>query len=180
MRKIYADQKQAFRIVFFCSFFVLLCSCDPSETNWQYMPDMVDGPMAKAQRTYINPPEGSIARNAILYPKTPEESELVMHSPYSGHVPDETVLEEGRHLFQTFCAVCHGSDAKGAGHLADKFPPAPDLTGEVYQKRGDGFFFHRITFGSVIMPSYGHAISLHERWKLIAYLREKLQKKNSE
>lgn len=152
-----------------------LSACDPSETKMMYMPDMVDGPQVKAQRSYIDPPVGSVPRNAVLYPKTPEESESMLHSPYGVGAdlkdPKSHIMAEGKHLYETFCVVCHGEAAKGNSRISDKYPPPPDLTADAYVKRGDGFFFHRITFGSAIMPSYGHAISAPERWKIVHYLR---------
>lgn len=151
------------------------CSCDRNQTKIQYMPDMADGPLLKPQRTYIDPPEGSVSRQAILYPKTAEEAETVLTSPYAGTNQTASIpshhLEEGKRLFETFCAVCHGHDAKGHGPVADKLPP-PDLTMDVYKQRADGYFFYRITFGGLaLMPSYGHAISPDERWKIVGYLR---------
>ena len=71
--------------------------------------------------------------------------------------------------------VTRGKDGKGKGTLGDVYPPAADLTNAVYAGRGDGFFFHRITFGSALMPPYGHATSPQERWLIVKYVR-KLQK----
>ncbi|NBQ53831.1 MAG: cytochrome c [Proteobacteria bacterium] len=36
----------------------------------------------------------------------------------------------------------------------------------------DGFYFHKMTFGGAIMPSYGHAISPQERWQIAHYIHE--------
>jgi mono/diheme cytochrome c family protein len=155
------------------AFCFALSACDPTETKIQYMPDMADGPLLKPQRTYIDPPDGAVSRQAILYPKTIEEAEATLHSPYNGTQGPQTkaYLEEGKVLFETFCSVCHGTDAKGGGTITDKFPRPPDITADAYAKRGDGFFFHRITFGSALMPSYGDKVSAHERWKIILHLR---------
>jgi mono/diheme cytochrome c family protein len=143
---------------------------DGNTRKIQYMPDMADSPANKAQRPYLDPPEGSVAMNAIIYPKTIEESEKVLQMP-PRIKEDPSTLTEGKVLFETFCAVCHGPDAHGHNALGPKFPTPPDITGEIYRNHGDGFFFYRITFGSAIMPSYGHAISANERWEIISYLR---------
>lgn len=161
--------------IFIGSCFVLSCgNKTTNQTKLQYMPDMADAPTVKAQESYIDPPDYSVSTNAILYPDTPEESEKLLQNPYAKANP-ETYMEDGKMLFETFCAVCHGPGAKGDGNIQDLFPTPPDLTTETYKNRGDGFFFHRITFGSAIMPSHGHAISQHERWQIILYLRS-LQK----
>ncbi|HVY94700.1 MAG TPA: cytochrome c [Bryobacteraceae bacterium] len=72
----------------------------------------------------------------------------------------------GKELFETFCAVCHGLDAKGGGPavVALKTPP-PDLT--LLSRRNGGSFplmkvTHAITGDEIIyahgtrqMPIYG-------------------------
>lgn len=142
----------------------------PEGRKIQYVPDMADSPTVKPQKNFLDPPEGSVAMNAILYPKTPEEAEkLLTMPPRIGSDPGTAEL--GKKHFETFCVVCHGADAKGIHALGDAFPRPPDLTLPMYASKGDGFFFYRITFGSAVMPSYGHAISPHERWQIIAHLR---------
>jgi mono/diheme cytochrome c family protein len=136
----------------------------------QYMPDMADSPATKAQRSFIDPPEGAVAMNAVIYPKTKEESEKVLQMP-PRIKEDPGTLAAGKKGFETFCAVCHGLDAKGDGTLGPKFPRPPDLTLDLYVAHGDGFFFHQITFGGSLMPSYGYATNPQERWQIITYLR---------
>jgi mono/diheme cytochrome c family protein len=144
------------------------CEINSNNTKIQYMPDMADAPTVKAQESYIDPPEHSVPINGVLYPETVEESEKVLKNPYPA---SEQIVADGKHLFETFCTVCHGSDGKGDNALGAAFPRPPDITIPQYRERADGFYFHRITFGSAIMPSYGHAISPNERWKIIHYLR---------
>jgi mono/diheme cytochrome c family protein len=144
------------------------CRYDGTGTKMQWAPDMADGPIAKSQRVYIDPPEGAVPMSAIFYPKTAEDAgtQLVMPELIA---KDPQGVEKGKQLFNTFCIPCHGPDAKG-GHLHPAIAP-PDLTQETYRTRGDGFFFYRITFGTSVMPGYGHAISAHERWQIVRYLR---------
>ena len=72
---------------------------------------------------------------------------------------------------------------KTAYKLAEEFWPGPltlifekeniipDITTANYKKRGDGHFYHVILNGIRNMPKYGHAVSDHERWKIILHLR---------
>lgn len=145
------------------------CTGNPNDTKLQYFPDMADSPAFKTQGNYIDPPEGSIARSAILYPDTKEESETLLQNPYQGQA--EKHLQNGEHLFNIYCSVCHGPRAKGDGNITDKFPRPPDLTMDMYKAKKDGSLFHTITFGSALMPSYGHATTANERWEIILYLR---------
>jgi mono/diheme cytochrome c family protein len=144
------------------------CRYDGTGTKMQWAPDMADSPANKAQRSYLDPPEGAVAMNALLYPKTPEEAEVQYTMP-EALANDPRGLEKGKQLFNTFCIPCHGADAKG-GHLNPAIQP-PDLTHPSYVARKDGFFFYRITFGANVMPGYGYAISTWERWFIIRYLR---------
>ncbi len=149
------------------SLFLLLAGCryDGTDTKMQWAPDMADSPAPKAQRTYLDPPEGSVAMNAIFYPKTAEDSEKLVSMP-QGIKPD---LEKGKVLYETFCQVCHGADGKGGKTIPAIAPP--DLTDAVYKGKGDGFFFYRVTFGTAVMPGYGHATQAEERWHIVKYLR---------
>lgn len=144
-------------------------SCDRSQPKIQYVPDMADAPLLKAQRSFIEPPEHSVATNAVLYPKTVEEAEATLKNPLP---QDDRVLMLGERMFNTYCVPCHGAAAKGDGLVTDVYPKPPDITAEMYQKKGDGFFFYRITFGGNIMPGYGHATQPHERWAIVHYLRK--------
>ncbi len=150
------------------------CRYDGTGTKMQWAPDMADSPAPKAQRTYLDPPEGSAAYHAAIYPKTPEEAEARLKTPDS-IANDPEVLAKGKVLFDTFCSPCHGGNGKG-GAVSPAIVP-PDLTHQVYQGRGDGFFFYRATFGTAVMPGYGYATTEGERWYIVKYLRS-LQKGN--
>jgi mono/diheme cytochrome c family protein len=142
---------------------------DASQPKVQYVPDMADAPTMKPQENYVEPPEGSVATNAVLYPKTVEEAEKTLKNPLPN---DPQIVALGEKTYNTFCTPCHGAAAKGDGSITDVYPMPPDLTTEAYQKREDGFFFYRITFGANIMPGYGHATMPHERWATVHYLRK--------
>ena len=158
-----------------CGLSLFMSGCDSNQTKLQWMPDMADNPVSRPQRSYLDPPDHAIAMNSIEYPSTPDDAEKLMQNPIPASAQ---VIEQGQQLFQTFCTPCHGADAKGEGTLRGLFPKPPDITSDVYAKRQDGFFFHRITFGSAIMPSYGHSITVNERWKIVHYLKT-LQKRGN-
>ena len=141
------------------------CRVDGTDTKMQWAPDMADSAANKAQRSYLDPPEGSLSMSVPLYQGTVEDFEKNVVMP--ADVANDPA--QGQKLYETFCSVCHGVDAKG-GHINPAIQP-PDLTHPSYLARADGFYFYRITFGSAIMPSYGHAISAPERWLIIKHLR---------
>jgi mono/diheme cytochrome c family protein len=83
-----------------------------------------------------------------------------------------TSVENGKRLFQIYCALCHGPDAKGAGPVASKFVPPPDLTLEIFRQRTDGFLYATIRDGGALMPGQREALSPRERWDIVNYLRD--------
>ena len=158
------------------------CKFDAKETKWQLMPDMADTPSTKAQEDYLDPPTGSIALNAILYPATAAESSKLLKNPLARHGGPLKKIhsERGKVLYERYCTPCHGSSGKGDGLVPNKWPaikPPSLLDPEVYDKpdKGDGYVFHYITHGGANMPGYGHAISANERWEIVLHLRS-LQK----
>ena len=150
---------------------VAACRYDGTGTKMQWAPDMADAPTVKSQESYVDPPVGSVAMSGVIYPATVEESEANVAMP-TEIAQDATgrYVAEGKVLFQTFCVPCHGADAKGHGTLGPAMAP-PDISQALYQQKKDGFFFYRITFGTAVMPSYGHAISVPERWMIVKHLR---------
>ena len=151
-------------------------ACNPhgrNTTKLQYMPDMADNPTVKTQESYLNPPDGSVTINAILYPESPEQAEQELRNPFGeGTQVSSDVISNGKALFNTYCTVCHGINGNGPALLGDAYPiPVPDITRPELVTRKDGFFFLKISNGGTMMPSYAHSISPHERWQLITYLR---------
>lgn len=145
-----------------------------SQTKLQYMPDMADSPTVKAQENMLSPPEHSVPYGSIIYPESFEVAEKEFQNPITANDKD---LAEGARLYGIFCTVCHGADGKGQGTMGASYPtPPPDITREDLAKRGDGFFFMKISQGGPIMPRYGHATDTKERWQIILHLRT-LQKK---
>ncbi|MES2746032.1 MAG: c-type cytochrome [Bdellovibrionota bacterium] len=150
------------------------CRSGHNKTKLQYMPDMADNPTTKAQESFIDPPAHSVAINAILYPATPELAEAELKNPFGEDIAQISapMKERGKHLFDTYCAVCHGFDAKGKGPMGDAYPiAAPDLTRDDLKAKKDGYFFYRISKGANLMPSYAYATSPYERWWIITHIR---------
>jgi len=161
-----------YKIVISTALAVLMSGCfgDNNQTILQWMPDMADSPTVKAQENYLDPPDNAVSMTQGIYPETKEESEEFLVMPKWIQENPQT-LANGKLMYEIYCVICHGSTGKGESTLPADFPGRPDLTDDIYKKRGDGFFYHTITFGSVIMPSYGYAISASERWQIVKYLR---------
>lgn len=100
---------------------------------------------------------------------TPEEA--AQENPVQ---PNEENLEEGKVLFDSQCAMCHGKTGDGKGDLAQslnlKIPnlSSPDTLREI----SDGALFVRITKGKGSCPEQEDRLPAPMKWKLINYIHK--------
>jgi len=161
------------------------CGARPQQRAYEYMPDMVRDPAYKAFApnlvtrdglTMQRPVAGTIARNyqPFHYGAGEQEAERAgseLHNPYS----TKDQIQDGKALFETYCAVCHGVSGGGNGPIAEKIPHPPSFKSERLLQFQPGRFFYVITMGTKKMPSYAAQLSASERWKVAAYIRTSLQ-----
>src|SRR5574337_616099 len=130
--------------------------------------DMKDQPSIKPQEAPRRPSAGTVPREGWERQMTREE----MGKLYANPVPaTRQSVENGRRLFEIYCALCHGADAKGMGPVAVKFVPPPDLTIPFFQQKTDGYLYGTIRNGGPIMPAHGALIAPKERWDIVNFLR---------
>ncbi len=72
--------------------------------------------------------------------------------------------EEGRPLYQTHCASCHGEDGVGVVPGARNFNDFDYVRGET-----PSFFYTAITEGRGEMPGFKDALTSDERWDVVFY-----------
>ena len=104
---------------------------------------------------------------------------------------DSINLKKGEKLYGMMCAHCHGDQGGGDGPIAkasfannpyDVMPAFNDS--EKKRPRNnlpmtdftEGHIFHTITYGYGKMGPHASQISEKERWKIVYYIQEKLQK----
>jgi mono/diheme cytochrome c family protein len=89
-------------------------------------------------------------------------------------VPDsKEVVEQGRLVFVQSCAVCHGTDGRGATDLGrNMYPPAMDMTSPHVQHWTDAELLWIIQNGVRLtgMPSWRSSLSETESWKLARFI----------
>jgi mono/diheme cytochrome c family protein len=128
------------------------------------------------ERTF-SMPRGVVPRGAsLIVPK--EQRDIATKTPNPVRATESSVTQ-GRQHFQTFCAPCHGAEAKGGvtGPVATKFIPPPDLTNaELQRQRTDGYWHSVILAGGAVMPAYAEAMSSQEAWHIVNYLRSLAQR----
>ena len=169
-----------------------ISSCDRTRTTtgWDYMPDMY---YSEAYETWdpnenfengLNmrtPVAGTVPRDMVPFPyeKTEEDRILAGTELENPVEPNDVNIERGREAYRIFCMNCHGEKGDGQGYLATSkrypYPPASLLV-EQAASAPDGEFYHVITVGYGVMGAHGAMISQDDRWKIIHYIREELQK----
>lgn len=140
--------------------------------------DMADSQAVKAYEQHMaSPAPGTAAQPSALSPKgfvpnfvrgSPEGEALTM--PEFG--VDPTAV--GKQMFSIYCTPCHGDGATlGLVAAPGRFPGVVALSGPdgVAHMRSDGYLYLTIRNGSLLMPSYGWALSDAEMWSVVAYVR---------
>jgi len=162
------------------------CGATPGKRAYEYMPDMARGPAYKAYApnsitrdglTLQQPVAGTIPRGFHPFHYGPGEAEAIragreLENPYRA---SPQTLEEGKELFRTYCAVCHGEQGRGDGPISGKIPPPPSYVSDRLVQFPPGRIFHVISVGTGKMPSYAAQLTADERWKVVTYVHAVLQ-----
>jgi mono/diheme cytochrome c family protein len=171
---------------------IALAGCGSADRRaYEYMPDMARDPAYKAFApnpvtrdglTLQHPVAGTIPRGYYPFHYGPGEQEaeragLELKDPYQSTAK---TLDEGKALFETYCAVCHGTQGRGDGPISQKIPPPPSYRSDRLMQFAPGRIFHVITLGTGKMPSYAAQLSADERWKIVTYVYTTLQKRSEE
>lgn len=88
----------------------------------------------------------------------------------------EKILEEGKNLYNIYCASCHGEKGDGNGKLYDSgngpYPAAPaNYLKDEFMTATEGRYYHAIMHGKGVMLSHADKLSHDERWMVIHYIR---------
>jgi mono/diheme cytochrome c family protein len=130
-------------------------------TSMQNDVKVMPGLTTMAQPAGTVPREGAelvVARETYLARKNPVPA-------------DARSIARGAQLFGVYCTPCHGVGGTGNGPVTPRFIPAPDLTSPQVQAKPDGHFSYYIGYGGAVMPAYGEALSVSERWDITNYIR---------
>ncbi len=85
--------------------------------------------------------------------------------------PTGNSIDNGKALFQTHCAVCHGPQGRGDGPAAAGLNPRPaDLMQSARMLR-DGVVAGVITDGRGAMPSFKAALNPSQIWDLTNFVK---------
>ncbi|WP_424964190.1 c-type cytochrome [Ekhidna sp.] len=98
-----------------------------------------------------------------------------LESPFTAE--NESVVKEGKALYDSYCKHCHGAKGNADGLVAEKYAGVANLNGAAYLEITEGHIFHVITYGKGLMGAHGSQVSPEDRWRIARYVKE-LQKSN--
>ena len=124
-------------------------------------------PFAEAPR---NMPEGTMPQVRGAEPPLTLEYMTAHETNPLRQTPEN--LEKGHQLYAVDCAPCHGDHGTGNGPVAHLLKERPaDLVKGASKPLPDGYIYGAIRDGKGTMPSYADAMSAHERWQVVLYVR---------
>ena len=185
------------------SVIVILVACGgDSSPGYEYMPNMYRSPSIETYGEHnIDgytgiPVEGTISRGYLSTFNYDGSDSSYLLAGIGANYPsdfnkDSINSKQGGELYKMMCAHCHGSQGGGDGPIAKaSFANNPyDMTpafnnSEISRPRNnlkmteltEGHIFHTITYGYNKMGPHASQITEEERWKIVYYIQEKLQK----
>ena len=128
------------------------------------------------------PVEGTVARGELreddaFFRGVGPDGKPVATSP----VPvDAALLARGRARYAIYCQPCHDPHGDGKGILFQRGGvPTASFHQDKIRNYPDGQLYDVITNGFGLMPSYKWPIPPHDRWAIVAYVRQ-MQKERVE
>ena len=81
-------------------------------------------------------------------------------------------LQEGKELYNLYCAACHGEVGFGNGAARGPLGKKPaNFHSEKVKMQTDGELFWKLTNGKQDMPAFEKILKEDQRWELVTYLR---------
>jgi mono/diheme cytochrome c family protein len=165
------------RVVAICTgiagMLAFLTACTPGQYPIDYFREMhYQQSHRLLQANRLSPPPDAVPVTGSRAPLSYEEART-LQSPVASSPQRQ---EQGNAVFRVNCAMCHGSDGRGTGMIAERFaansanPPA-DLTSERVRGRSDGEIFWIVTNGLGNMPPFGDLLTDDQRWTVVQSIR---------
>jgi len=154
---------------------IALLSIPMTAMAWPWSRDLMNQPSIKPQEGSVNKyPVDSIPVGGPWTKVADRDAAEDIPNPVAA---TKASIRMGQALFRIYCMPCHGVKGNGKGPVGKIFELQPaDLTSDYVKELTDGWIWGTITFGSYIMPRYGYDTTPKERWDLVNYVRNVLEK----
>jgi mono/diheme cytochrome c family protein len=126
----------------------------------------------------LTPPDGTLPVGSTTPPAMDPNDNAAQDALQNPRPMSLASLENGRTLFNRYCATCHGAGGLGDGPVSlmskqrGPFAGVMAIAGpaSVAKTRSDGHIYSTIRYGRRRMPSY-HRISSDDRWDIVNFVR---------
>jgi len=169
----------------------LLRGCTSSQPPIHLNPSMDNQPKLRAQHEskffydgsgMRKPVEGTVARGE-LHENDGEYLGKNDDGTFLAAIPvplDDALLARGKGRYAIYCQPCHDPHGDGKGILFQRGGvPTASFHQDKIRNYPDGQLYDVITNGFGLMPSYKWPIPPHDRWAIVAYVRQ-MQKERVE
>ena len=124
------------------------------------------------------PPDGTLPVGSTTPPAMDPNDNAAQDALQNPRPMSLASLENGRTLFNRYCATCHGAGGLGDGPVSlmskqrGPFAGVMAIAGpaSVARARSDGHIYSTIRYGRRRMPSY-HRIPSDDRWDIVNFVR---------
>lgn len=122
--------------------------------------------------TMREPVPGTVKRGEYLPVRiSPDDYESASELLINPLDSTESVLKEGKALYETFCIHCHGEKGMGDGKVGKVYKGVTAYTSASVKDKPEGHIYHVITHGKGRMGAHGSQISEEDRWKIVRYVQ---------
>ena len=144
--------------------------------EWDWFLDMINSPSIKPQK------EGTFQSFALdSVPLGGVEPVIAADAMIGGRLardampknPTRSTAESvanGKFVYDTYCAVCHGANGMGGTPVGAKGMPAPPI-GPLLPALTEAHLYNKTRYGGPLMPAYGNQTTAQERWNLVNYMK---------
>ncbi len=162
---------------------LIVTSCfNKEKPNYQYFPDMYEDWAYDTYGEYSifpnnqeaqGPVEGTINRgwDSFDYPETLEGRKDATENLKNPLPFTERNVENGKKLYDIYCAICHGAKGDGKGPLAEreKIMGIPGFD-DPNRNMTPGDIYWVVYYGLNNMGSYASQTTTTERWQILHYI----------
>jgi mono/diheme cytochrome c family protein len=119
------------------------------------------------------PPAGTISRDRLLGPTVLTQG--LLEGDYVDQIPiavTEALLSRGADQYRVFCAPCHGHTGNGVTQVSENMSlrPPPVIVTPPVSEYPPGRVYRTVQNGFGLMPAYDTALSVPDRWAVVAYV----------
>jgi len=155
----------------------------------EFLNGMAAQPKAKSQMTYgrvfgeeipvlWSPPAGAVGREQppVLFESGSNRIEDA--KAFGDRIANPVPLtienvHRGQNRYEIYCITCHDRRGEGNGPAVgpNRFPAPPSLHTDQARGYSDGTICYIVSKGMGKMPGYAGQIEMHDRWKIVYYVR---------